>query len=309
MRLGDADGLSMAPEEIVRLGLISARSAGLIEVHEGGVVLLETAQRGGGAERQRRYREKNGAVTRYGRKRDAALRNVTSQGVTQFPTSGYDSSEISDPEPEERENKPRDHVRYGVLRNVTSRVPEVPNPVVAQTAAAAVEAWAERQHALLSGRLPADAPGEAPPQSGGTHTENVAPEPARKRKARSKPEPPEEALTLGILLIEYIATNHPTSKVARLSERDKVTTSTAWADDIRLLHQSDKLSYGEIQGMIHWSQKSEFWSGVILSGRNLRRHWDKMAAQRGRNTTKRETGVGRAEPAPHNTYKDGEVPV
>jgi hypothetical protein len=61
--------------------------------------------------------------------------------------------------------------------------------------------------------------------------------------------------------------------------------------------------------MIHWSQKSEFWSGVILSGRNLRRHWDKMAAQRGRNTTKRETGVGRAEPAPHNTYKDGEVPV
>jgi hypothetical protein len=320
MRLEGEGGLSEPAVELVRRGIRAAQRAGLIEVTADGIRLLEHAKRPSSAVRQKRYRDRQRGVeppTPPRRKR------VTSRDVTprhrdvtpdNAPTSFGPSSEISRSQiqKEREEGVPDERDVTVTQRDVTAPSLSETHPLRALdvTAAEAIERWADKHYAILSDRMPAGAPESAVPAPTTGVEESAAPAPKQKAK-RQKPEPPEEALTLGILLIEYIATNHPTGKPARLSERDKVAKATAWADDIRLLHERDRISYGEIQGMIHWSQKHSFWSTVILSGGNLRDRWDSMAAQRGRGTQKRnpEPGAGRAEPAPHDTYTDGEVPV
>ncbi|MCD5001209.1 hypothetical protein IV487_01860 [Enterococcus saccharolyticus] len=53
-----------------------------------------------------------------------------------------------------------------------------------------------------------------------------------------------------------------------------------WANTIRLTIESDKHSGKEVQDMIVWATNHDFWSGVILSPSSLRRHFDKMTAQK-----------------------------
>lgn len=53
-----------------------------------------------------------------------------------------------------------------------------------------------------------------------------------------------------------------------------------WANTIRLTIESDKRSGKEVQEMIVWATQHEFWSGVILSPSSLRKHYDKMKAQK-----------------------------
>lgn len=101
-----------------------------------------------------------------------------------------------------------------------------------------------------------------------------------RRVPKVKPEPPAEALTMALMLVELIGGNHPQSKIAAMSEADRVKLAGRWANSIRLLHESDGMAYGQIQAMIEWSQKHSFWRGVILSADNLRDKWDRMAAQR-----------------------------
>lgn len=132
-----------------------------------------------------------------------------------------------------------------------------------------------------------DALGAAPglrlvPDSG--EAEKVAPgaapelvEPARPAKPA-----PAQALTLAVLLMDYIRTNHPTSRLGKMPEKVRDSWAERWALTIDKMHRLDKHTWGEIDGMIHWSQQDRFWSGVILGADNLRDKWDRMAAQRTR---------------------------
>lgn len=60
----------------------------------------------------------------------------------------------------------------------------------------------------------------------------------------------------------------------------------SWANTIRLTIASDKRSGKEVQDMIVWATQDEFWSGVILSPTSLRKHFDKMLAQKNRTPIK-----------------------
>jgi hypothetical protein len=133
--------------------------------------------------------------------------------------------------------------------------------------------------------------------------------PSEQPKAPRKKPPeralPDEAYTLAAQLLDWITRNHPRAKVAQLAPAQRDATIARWADPLDKLHRIDGQSWGEISAMIDWSGRSDFWHRVILSGGNLREHWDKMAAQRGeRKSTTRATG--RVEPRRPNEYDDGE---
>ncbi|MFS1002235.1 hypothetical protein ACFC87_05130 [Enterococcus casseliflavus] len=75
-----------------------------------------------------------------------------------------------------------------------------------------------------------------------------------------------------------------------------------WANTIRLTIESDKRSGKEVQEMIVWATQHEFWSGVILSPSSLRKHYDKMKAQR--NNPTKKNGGRRLESEAFNDYDD-----
>jgi hypothetical protein len=100
--------------------------------------------------------------------------------------------------------------------------------------------------------------------------------------AERKPERelPDAAYTLAHLLLQAIERNHPTGRLAKSAERVKEATARRWAETIDRMSRIDRLSWAEIEAMIHWSQRHTFWQSVILGADNLRDKWDKMAAQR-----------------------------
>lgn len=75
-----------------------------------------------------------------------------------------------------------------------------------------------------------------------------------------------------------------------------------WANTIRLTIESDKRSGKEVQEMIVWATQHEFWGGVILSPSSLRKHYDKMKAQR--NNPSKKNGGRRLESEAFNDYDD-----
>lgn len=75
-----------------------------------------------------------------------------------------------------------------------------------------------------------------------------------------------------------------------------------WANTIRLTIESDKRSGKEVQEMIVWATQHEFWGGVILSPSSLRKHYDKMKAQR--NNPTKKNGGRRLESEAFNDYDD-----
>nr|DAY50698.1 MAG TPA: replisome organizer [Caudoviricetes sp.] len=71
-----------------------------------------------------------------------------------------------------------------------------------------------------------------------------------------------------------------------------------WANTIRLTIEADKRTGKEVQEMIVWSSQSDFWSSVILSPTSLRKHFDKMSAQKSKksaSSTKAKTTVAPSE--------------
>lgn len=75
-----------------------------------------------------------------------------------------------------------------------------------------------------------------------------------------------------------------------------------WANTIRLTIESDKRSGKEVQEMIVWATQHEFWSTVVLSPSSLRKHFDKMKAQR--NNPTKKNGGRRLESEAFNDYDD-----
>lgn len=78
-------------------------------------------------------------------------------------------------------------------------------------------------------------------------------------------------LSLAELLFNLILETNPEAKKPNLN---------TWANDIRLCMEIDKRSFEQMKNAIIWSQKHDFWSGVILSPKSLRRNYDKMRSQR-----------------------------
>lgn len=141
---------------------------------------------------------------------------------------------------------------------------------------------------------PDPTPAEPPIVQPGAAGEAV--EPAKRKRAEAPP-PPDQALTLGHLLLGFIIANQPTGRLARAPERVQDERALAWAHTIDKLNRIDKISWGEIEGMITWCQKDSFWKGVILGADNLRDKWDKMAAQR-------QSRGQRAQAAPAKSFDD-----
>ncbi|EAG4009492.1 hypothetical protein B9R48_13705, partial [Listeria monocytogenes] len=78
-------------------------------------------------------------------------------------------------------------------------------------------------------------------------------------------------LSLANLLFELIKKNNPEEREHDLEK---------WAHDIRIMIEQDKRDAEKVKNAIIWSQKNDFWCGVIKSPKSLRRNYDKMATQR-----------------------------
>lgn len=76
---------------------------------------------------------------------------------------------------------------------------------------------------------------------------------------------------LAIKLFERIKENNETVKEPNIQK---------WADTIRLTMERDNRSEEQMNNVIEWSQKHDFWSGIILSPASLRKNYDKMRTQR-----------------------------
>jgi len=80
---------------------------------------------------------------------------------------------------------------------------------------------------------------------------------------------PKEAYQLAERLHKWILRNKPDRKIqSGWQER--------WADEIDKMHRIDGREWRQIADAIDWSQRDEFWHQNILSGANLRKHYDRM---------------------------------
>lgn len=82
------------------------------------------------------------------------------------------------------------------------------------------------------------------------------------------------ALRLSGRLAELILQNLPNFR--ELNNGKKEATIQRWHDDIEKMNRIDKRSWEEIEAMVEWCQRDDFWRGNILSGGKLREKYDKM---------------------------------
>ena len=91
--------------------------------------------------------------------------------------------------------------------------------------------------------------------------------------APAKPAPtrelPKEAYQLANRLHKWILRNKPDRKIQDGWQK-------RWAEDIDKMHRIDGREWRKIAGAIDWSQRDDFWHQNILSGANLRKHYDRM---------------------------------
>ncbi|MCX67271.1 hypothetical protein DXP70_08165 [Listeria monocytogenes] len=82
------------------------------------------------------------------------------------------------------------------------------------------------------------------------------------------------------------------------NEEAKQPNIESWANDLRIMIEQDKRDPEKVKNAIIWSQKDDFWSGVVLSPKSLRKNYDKMAAQRNRDSkpTYKQNGRKAYEP-------------
>lgn len=91
--------------------------------------------------------------------------------------------------------------------------------------------------------------------------------------ALPKPAParqiPTEAYQLAERLHKWILRNKPDRKIQE-------NWKQRWAEDIDKMHRIDGRNWRQIAGAIDWSQRDDFWHQNILSGANLRKHYDRI---------------------------------
>jgi hypothetical protein len=67
--------------------------------------------------------------------------------------------------------------------------------------------------------------------------------------------------------------------VAGRTMESKEPNWATWANDIRLMRESDNRNPKHIAALFKFSDQHHFWSTVILSPASLRKNWGKVAAQ------------------------------
>lgn len=87
------------------------------------------------------------------------------------------------------------------------------------------------------------------------------------------------------------------------NEEAKQPNIESWANDLRIMIEQDKRDPEKVKNAIIWSQKDDFWSGVVLSPKSLRKNYDKMAAQRNRDSKPTYQRSGRKEVLPEGFEK------
>ena len=94
----------------------------------------------------------------------------------------------------------------------------------------------------------------------------IMPAPEKPAPAR---ELPKEARQLAERLHKWILKNKPDRKIQNGWEE-------RWTSDIDKMHRLDGRSWKQIMGAIDWSQRDDFWRQNVLSGANLRKHYDRI---------------------------------
>lgn len=79
---------------------------------------------------------------------------------------------------------------------------------------------------------------------------------------------------LAKLLSDLILENNPNNKSSISAKKDNYQK---WSDTIRLANQEDGRSFQQIEYLINWSQKDDWWFKTIHSPSSLRKNFDKMA--------------------------------
>jgi hypothetical protein len=94
--------------------------------------------------------------------------------------------------------------------------------------------------------------------------------------------PNEDHKRLTKLLIDYILKDD--ERYYHLLPERYDRTFESWANSIRLLNERDKRTIKEIEDVIHWCKKDDFWKNNIMSGDKLRRQFSTLFTK-SKNTT------------------------
>jgi len=103
----------------------------------------------------------------------------------------------------------------------------------------------------------------------------------KKRKIKQKDIVPtfgEVDVFLTNLLIELMEENLPNSHIVEKFKKTE-STQTDWMRQCRLMRERDNRTPIEIETLIRWSQKDEFWRSNILSISKLRKQFDRLLLQ------------------------------
>jgi hypothetical protein len=89
----------------------------------------------------------------------------------------------------------------------------------------------------------------------------------------------------------------------RMFDRIKVVSPSAkqpswitWSDDLRLMRVMDSRTRDEIEALFVFATHHTFWAANILSPKKLRKHWDRLEAERRKDGDRRRTAAERFFP-------------
>ncbi|MRW88846.1 DUF1376 domain-containing protein [Duganella sp. FT80W] len=70
-------------------------------------------------------------------------------------------------------------------------------------------------------------------------------------------------------------------RIKKTNPNHKLPKLATWANDVRLMRESDKRTHREICELFGWAQDDSFWRANILSPSKLRSKWDQLNIKRG----------------------------
>lgn len=116
-----------------------------------------------------------------------------------------------------------------------------------------------------------------------------------KKPSQGKKKPPtfttsDPAYELSAHLFNSILKNSPQSRMHSYQNGQKEAALQSWAVDIDLLLRKDQQNPEVIKEVILFSARDDFWSSNILSGRSLRKQWDKLVKQLSQQEAKASSG-------------------
>lgn len=92
---------------------------------------------------------------------------------------------------------------------------------------------------------------------------------------KTKENKTKEILLSSLLYEEIIKTNSHSRLIAQTPKQKEVTIAS-WAEDIDKLIRIDKQNPSIVEEVINKAVHDDFWGRNVLSGKALRKHWDKL---------------------------------